>query len=43
MITSVTGGHDDPRWDAFVTAMLAAGPAYEHHSSFGVKPALENA
>jgi Family of unknown function (DUF5519) len=40
MITSVTGGHHDLCWDAFVTAMLAAGPAYEHRSRYGEKPAL---
>jgi hypothetical protein len=32
MIMSVTGGHDDPCWDAFVTAMLAGGPADERPS-----------
>jgi hypothetical protein len=40
MITSAAGGHDDPRWDAFVTAMLAAGPVHEHRSRYGDKPAL---
>jgi hypothetical protein len=40
MITKVTGGHDDQRWDAFVTAMLATGPAYERRSRYGDKPAL---
>ena len=28
------------RWDAFVTAMLAAGPAEERRSRYGDKPAL---
>jgi hypothetical protein len=40
MIMNVTGGHDDLRWDAFVTAMLAAGPLYERRSRYGDKPAL---
>lgn len=40
MIMKVTGGEDDLRWDAFVTAMLAAGPAYERRSRYGDKPAL---
>jgi Family of unknown function (DUF5519) len=31
---------DDPVWDAFVTAMLAAGPAQERKSRFADKPAL---
>jgi hypothetical protein len=37
---NVTGGEDDLGWDAFVTAMLAAGPVLEHSSSYGDKPAL---
>jgi Family of unknown function (DUF5519) len=37
---NVTGGDDDLRWDAFVTAMLATGPAYERRSRYGDKPAL---
>jgi hypothetical protein len=37
---NVTGGEDDLRWDAFVTAMLAAGPVLERSSSYGDKPAL---
>jgi hypothetical protein len=40
MIMNVTGGRGDLRWDAFVTAMLAAGPAYERRSRYGDKPAL---
>jgi len=40
MIRSVTGGHDDSCWDAFVTAMLAGGPADERPSRYGDKPAL---
>jgi Luciferase len=31
---------DDLRWEAFVTAMLAAGPAVERRSRYGDKPAL---
>lgn len=37
---NVTGGHNDLRWEAFVTAMLAAGRAYERRSRYGDKPAL---
>jgi Family of unknown function (DUF5519) len=40
MILNVTGGGDDLRWDAFVTAMLAVGPAHERRSRYGDKPAL---
>ena len=40
MIMNVTGGYDDPQWEAFVTAMLAAGPVYERRSRYGDKPAL---
>jgi hypothetical protein len=40
MIMSVTGGHDDPCWNAFVTAMLAGGTADERPSRYGDKPAL---
>ncbi|HTS97653.1 MAG TPA: luciferase family protein [Streptosporangiaceae bacterium] len=32
--------HEDARWEAFVTAMAAAGPAWERRSRFGDKPAL---
>jgi Family of unknown function (DUF5519) len=31
---------EDLRWEAFVTAMLAAGPALERRSRYGDKPAL---
>jgi len=31
---------DDALWDAFVGAMLAAGPAVERRSRYGDKPAL---
>ena len=31
---------DDLRWEAFVSAMLAAGPAVERRSRYGDKPAL---
>jgi hypothetical protein len=37
---NVTGGDDGLRWDAFVTAMVGAGPAYERRSRYGDKPAL---
>lgn len=37
---NVTEGYDDRLWEAFVTAMLAAGPAYERRSRYGGKPAL---
>jgi hypothetical protein len=37
---NATGGHDDPRWDAFVTTMLAVGPSHERRSRYGGKPAL---
>ncbi len=40
MIASVTDGHDDECWDAFVIAMLAVGPADERPSRYGTKPAL---
>lgn len=36
----MTGDDDDLRWDAFVTAMLAAAPAYERRSRYGNKPAV---
>jgi hypothetical protein len=32
--------HHDVRWKAFVTAMLALGPAGERRSRYGDKPAL---
>jgi hypothetical protein len=32
--------HGDALWDAFVTAMLAAGPVAERRSRYGDKPAL---
>lgn len=37
---NATGGHDDQRWDAFVTTMLAVGPSRERRSRYGDKPAL---
>lgn len=37
---NATGGHDDPRWDAFVTTMLAVGRSHERRSGYGDKPAL---
>jgi hypothetical protein len=40
MLTSVDGGECDPFWEAFVVAMLAAGPARERPSRYGSKPAL---
>jgi hypothetical protein len=39
-ITGMDSGQDDDRWDAFVTVMLAIGPAGERRSRFGDKPAL---
>lgn len=36
----LTAGQDDLRWDAFVTAMLAAGPVQERRSRYADKPAL---
>lgn len=36
----MSSDQDDPRWEAFVTAMLAAGPAVERRSRYGDKPAL---
>ena len=36
----MTEEHDEPRWETFVTAMLAAGPATERRSRYGNKPAL---
>jgi hypothetical protein len=32
--------HGDGRWEAFVTAMLTAGPVAERRSRYGDKPAL---
>ena len=40
MLTSMHDGNDDLLWNAFVDAMLAAGPADERRSRYGVKPAL---
>jgi Family of unknown function (DUF5519) len=36
----MSDGGDDPCWEAFVTAMLAAGHATERRSRYGHKPAL---
>jgi hypothetical protein len=36
----VTARQDDLRWDAFVTAMLAAAPVQERRSRYADKPAL---
>lgn len=36
----MSNDQDDVRWDAFVTAMLAAGAAEERRSRYGDKPAL---
>lgn len=33
-------GEGDARWEAFVVAMLAAGPVVERRSRYGDKPAL---
>jgi hypothetical protein len=40
MLTTMLDGHDDLLWNAFVNAMLAAGPADERRSRYGEKPAL---
>jgi hypothetical protein len=40
IIADVSHDQDDLRWEAFVTAMLAAGPAVERRSRYGDKPAL---
>jgi Family of unknown function (DUF5519) len=39
-MADVSGGGDDPRWDAFVIAVLAAGHVTERRSRYGDKPAL---
>jgi luciferase-like monooxygenase len=39
-IASVREDQGGQLWDAFVTAMLAAGPAQERSSRYGDKPAL---
>ena len=36
----MAGEPGDPVWEAFVVAMLAAGPAVERPSRYGGKPAL---
>jgi hypothetical protein len=36
----MTGEAADPVWEAFVVAMLTAGPARERPSRYGGKPAL---
>jgi hypothetical protein len=36
----VAADNEDPLWNAFVEAMLVAGPADERRSRFGDKPAL---
>ncbi len=35
----MTGDHGDMLWEAFVVAMLEAGPAVESRSRYGDKPA----
>jgi hypothetical protein len=40
MFTFVDGSDYDPFWDAFVTAVLAAGSGHERQSRYGNKPAL---
>ena len=41
LILAVMGGDQgDVLWEAFVVAMLAAGPALERRSRYGDKPAL---
>lgn len=39
-IADMSRDQDDLRWEAFVTSMLAAGPAVERRSRYGDKPAL---
>jgi hypothetical protein len=39
----MTGDHGDMLWEAFVVAMLEAGPAVESRSRYGDKPALRTA
>lgn len=39
-IGNMPGDQDDLLWEAFVTAMLAAGPVWERPSRYGGKPAL---
>jgi Family of unknown function (DUF5519) len=36
----VTDSGADDRWDAVVSAMLAAGPVHERRSRYGAKPAV---
>jgi hypothetical protein len=38
MLTSMVDGDDDPLWDAFFNAMLAAGSAEERRSRYGQSP-----
>jgi hypothetical protein len=40
MIAAMSHDQDDVLWEAFVTAMLAAGPAGERRSRYSRKPAL---
>jgi Family of unknown function (DUF5519) len=39
-MADMSDGGDDPGWEAFVVAMLAAGHAAERRSHYGDKPAL---
>ncbi len=39
-LVEMNDSHGEVLWDAFVTAMLSAGPAEERRSRYGNKPAL---
>ncbi len=40
LLAVMSGDRGDVLWEAFVAAMLAAGPAVERRSRYGDKPAL---
>lgn len=40
ILEAMSDDHGDALWDAFVTAMLEAGPVVERRSRYGDKPAL---
>ncbi len=42
-MADMPAGQQDPRWKAFVTAMLSAGHLTERRSRYGDKPALFSA
>jgi hypothetical protein len=43
ILAAMSDDHGDVLWEAFVTAMLAAGPVAERRSRYGDKPALVTA